>query len=299
METKSIILLGVFTEGSTNIPQAEAFIENGFGVIPVSYRNVIKEYGGIILNNYVIELVKNQQPYMILFSKCNEISPFLISECNKYTKTFYWMMDNIDVAKAIKADEFVKISNYASATSSDVVRWFENYNEKSYHIFEGLDKKAFFYENLEKEYDILFFGSATVKRIELLKNIKNVTIFGNGWPAVFNAKPPIFNSDLRNAINKSKIVLNFVHGNIFSDRIFTCLGCKAFVISEYCKDLECFIKGKHLEWFTSIEELNQIIEKYINNDTAMNKIAEEGQSEVLTKYTWSNTINHILEKVNA
>lgn len=296
MDNKYIMIVGVLdSKGSTNIPMALSFMKRGFNIMPVNYRTIIKNKGMKYFESFLLTIVKEYKPELVLFSKTNGIAPYLLNACNEYSKTYYWFMDNIQVANAIGSRNFARVANYCSATSSEVVDFFRSVNDKATHIIEGYDNTTYFKEENDKLYDVVFFGSPTEKRVELLRQLDNVTIFGKDWPSDMNTKEMVIESDLRKVINQSKIILNFVHGNIFSDRILMTLGCGGFMLSEHCDDLTKFFKlGKHLCSFLTIEECSTAIEHFLKNDEERIEIGRLGMELAQKNYTWNSCIDSIL-----
>ncbi|ATW25390.1 CgeB family protein [Candidatus Formimonas warabiya] len=89
----------------------------------------------------------------------------------------------------------------------------------------------------------------------------------------------------------AKIVLGLqTVGNSLSTlsaRTYEVLCCGAFHLSQYSPALEShFQKGIHLEWSTSPLETLELVEFYLRHDAVRQKIAAQGQKEVLKKHTY-------------
>jgi|GEM_PF-4338369 len=294
MQNKIVVIVGVLDEQqSTNVWQAAAFMRNGWNVIPINYRNFKDGFA----EHYKF-IVERFNPELVLLSKVNGVDPNIFSSV-KTRNVWYWFMDNIKVAEAVNAIEYAKISSHASATSSEVVELFKTVNQSSYNIIEGFEPKIFYKEEAEKDIDVLFFGNATTKRIELLSKIdKKVEVFGVGWPEEFKANNLVFLDDLRKVIARSKIVLNLVHSNIFSDRVVTAMACGSFVLSEYCRDLFTYFDNEeHLVWFTNTDECNKYINEYLVDDDKREQIAQNGMKKVNELYTWDMVIQRIIHLI--
>ena len=294
MQNKTVVIVGVLDEQqSTNVWQAAAFMRNGWNVIPINYRNFKDGFA----EHYKF-IVERFNPELVLLSKVNGVDPNIFSSV-KARNVWYWFMDNIKVAEAVNAIEYAKISSHASATSSEVVELFKTVNQSSYNIIEGFEPKIFYKEEAEKDIDILFFGNATAKRIELLSKIdKKVEVFGVGWPEEFKANNLVFLDDLRKVIARSKIVLNLVHSNIFSDRVVTAMACGSFVLSEYCRDLFTYFDNEeHLVWFTNTDECNKYINEYLVDNNKREQIAQNGMKKVNELYTWDMVIQRIIHLI--
>lgn len=283
----NIILVGVCDKPeSTNVAQAKYFSLLGYNVIPINYRTILqynsKEYFEILLKH----AVTTHEPELVFFSKCNGIDSELIKWCSSRTKTWLWFMDYThNVTDEIK--QRVKYATFASATSTEVVNIFKEINKNTHWIIEGYDPHVMYKEALSKEYETIFIGNATQKRVDQLSYIKNnkrikrdVTIFGSGWPSLFDAQQPVYGHEFRKTVCKAKFALNLVHGNIFSNRVVDSLACGTHVISEICDDILNvfpYEKEDYLSLATSA------LTYKINSETN------------IEKYTWENVLKKLME----
>lgn len=81
-----------------------------------------------------------------------------------------------------------------------------------------------------------------------------------------------------------------------SVRTFEVLGCGAFHLSQYSQALEYYFKkGVHLEWSKSKEETLEIVQFYLKNENAREKIALKGQQEVHAKHTITHRAREALD----
>lgn len=305
--TNKILMVGVLdVPSSTNVFMAKGFEALGYEVDAYNYRTRAKELGNSISmwTDFKYFLAGKQYDLMV-FCKTNTMHPELLDHAKQYGPTWYWFMDPIDTAKACTAHEYAKYATYASATSSEVVTTFEEVNKNSYHIIEGYDPDIYFYEDLEKIYDITFIGNATPKRTKDIFSLsgiignKKIHIFGSGWSnsriLSVNVNPPVCNEEERRVINQSKIVLNLCQDDtIFSDRVLKSLGCGAKVLSQECKDFYFIDRCSNLfvmKEGVGAEFLIDIMDNY-NADP-------KGEVEALKLiYSWKAVCKSIMEKVN-
>ena len=301
-DTKKILIVGVLdVASSTNVFMKKGFEKLGWLVDGYNYRTRMQELGNPQAMWDDFRRFLNGKRYgLIVFCKVNSLHPELITYAGQYGKTWYWFMDHLGAAQEIHADEYVKRADFASATSEEVCNWFRKLNPNTVQIVEGFDQETYFYEGIPKVYDVLFVGNATEKRINELRLIRNgqtLTIFGSGWQQEFGARPPIYNEELRKAICESKIVLNLVHSNIFSDRVVLTAASGGFVLSQACPDLERHFQRKvHLDWFRNAEEAQQLIHYYLEHHKEREKIAKSGMHYVRQKYNWESVCREILQK---
>jgi hypothetical protein len=251
---KKILIVGVLDKPeSTNVAMKKGFEQLGFTVDSYNYRTVLSQVGlQAMWADYGKFIDEHGKDYdLAIFCKTNQLHPNLITFTRKFTKTWYWFMDPMATAKQVYSDTFARAAEYCSATSSQVHERHSLVNNNSHHIIEGYDPDFYYYEDLPKEYDFVFIGNATPKRVRDLqwflmpdhkKPIYDVKVFGAGWPEYFKASAGVYLGDERNVINKAKIVINLCHDEyMFSDRVTKALGCKARVLTQHNKDFRDLI----------------------------------------------------------
>lgn len=243
------------------------------------------------------EKAKNGNYDLILFLKVDTINPLVITEITKKTKTWYYFMDPIDIAKKINAARYAKACTHASATFSDVWGVFLDSNPNSYWITQGVDPNLFFPdERVKKSIDVMFAGTKTRGREDYIHRIRmrgiEVCCYGKGWE-----NPPIYQSDLVNKYRQSRIVLNLCRmGRGFSIRVFQVMGTGAFLLSEYCHDLGHFFdRGKELDWFYDGDELVERVSYYLKNEKEREVLAKQGCLHVHKRNSWKDQIAKIIE----
>ena len=137
---------------------------------------------------------------------------------------------------------------------------------------------------IKKIHDIGFCGNYVNRRdwIDSIPNIKN-DIF-------------VIGDDMVNAINSYKIHFNRNMKDDINYRTFETLGCNTLLLTNQTENLEnLFEIGKHLDVYTSKEDLNEKINHYIKNEDIRNKISEEGYKHVKENHTYFNRVKQIIE----
>ncbi len=312
--TNKILMVGVMdVPSSTNVFMAKGFEQLGYEVDPYNYRTRFKELRTIFNMWKDFELfIKGKNYKLIVFCKTNQLNPQFLEVAKRAGPTWYWFMDPLTTARAVIAAEYAKYATYASATSSEVLELFKEVNKNSFQMIEGYDPDTYFYEDLEKIYDITFIGNATPQRVDdifsLWKKIgyTDIHVFGSGWDAMTGAKPPVFNEEERRVINQSKIVLNLCHSNIFSDRIVKSLGCGAIVLSQYCEDINKefhnIITGGDpslLQLWDTPESAHHLINLYLKDKRGLPVITRNNLAGYMQQnYSWKAVCQSIMEKVN-
>jgi len=161
--------------------------------------------------------------------------------------------------------------------------------------------------------DVLFVGSADLRRILLLEHIAGkVTVFGNRWnrnlPLISNALKQrvqdydIWNETLLQELHRHKIVLNITRSPFYSAetgvnlRIFESLSAGCFLLTDYCDELSSMFEiGKEIEMFRSANELVEKVNYYLDNPEKRIAIAKHGRERFLQKYTWNECARRIAE----
>lgn len=299
---KSIVIVGVLdNKGSTNIPQAVAFLKAGFQVLPVNYRTIIGKYGMHFFDKLLIEVVRTQKPELVLFSKCNGISSELVTECNKYSKTWLWLMDERKTVEAVpEVIQHAKNATYSSCTSAGMVEWFKELGvDPCYHILEGFDYDVLNPVEVYDKYkaDVSFIGTKTTERDMYKKRLEdagyNVKFYGPDYSGGF-----VTGKDFAKVCSSSKFMLSLnTYNNIpnyFSDRLILFTGCGACTLHlDNTKTLNNYFEDrKEVIYFNDIEDLLNIMKT--TDDKKACEIAFKGRERTLRSYTWDHTIHQIL-----
>jgi SAM-dependent methyltransferase len=187
--------------------------------------------------------------------------------------------------------------------------------EKGHHNFRYMPcptaPDIFNYKKCRKRYDLVFIGNNNqAERLLLLKSLAgnfSLKIFGSGWEETgFDYGEPVYGKRFSRICNRAKICLSIVeprYANLeayFSNRLVNTLATRSFCIQTYTPGLEgVFTNHKQLVWYTSHEELFQMIQHYLGNEAERERIAAEGQREVYQKYTYDRSVVRILGDVKA
>jgi len=243
--------------------------------------------------------IKRNQYDLVFLCKINFLPNKIIPKINKYSKTWYFIMDPLSTVLKFNAHKYAALSTWSSATFSSVNTFFKKNSANSFHIIEGYDSNIFKAINgTRKVIDVIFTGAKTSKREKFInvlkKNDISVICYGKGWK-----NKSIYINELANKYRESKIILNFTRGNIgFSDRILYAMGSGSFLLSEYCKDLEKYFERKiHLDWFKSEKELISLINYYLENDVIRKNIAAEGNKYASENFSWEKIMKRIIHIV--
>jgi spore maturation protein CgeB len=293
--------------------------------LPINYFNKIglklkhKEF-----NKQLFESLKqNEIDYLFLISG-GGIDPETLKEMKNI---------NIKVIGYVADDPFnpsphrdqlypVSLQYYDILLVADKI-WMRNIrlitNAKLVLFFGGYDPLIWSYEKLnhkdEFSSDILFTGgsydlnSEGLFRALILNNISklnNVSIWGDkGWKKHSNHLKYISSSykggrldynELNCVLGSCKIYLNMPSPQIqssFQPRVFELGVSKVFQISPYSLELEELF-GDSIVMFKNIENLEELINFYLNNDTKRIEKTEELYLLLKDNYTWANQLKKVL-----
>lgn len=135
-------------------------------------------------------------------------------------------------------------------------------------------------DKVEKTIDILFIGSVTRRRQEILEKLKsrglNITVCEGVYGEEFVSK-----------VNSAKIVIN-IHSSSRLDtetRIFEVLGCGGFIVSEPLSEENPFIPGEHFIE-ANVTDFPNVVNYYLKNEAERVAIASCGHMEALNKHSY-------------
>lgn len=169
--------------------------------------------------------------------------------------------------------------------------------------------------SVEPEIDVLFVGSADLRRIFLLENIvEKVTIYGNRWQRQWPLMSeklqqkvidkPIWGEQLQSKLSASKVVLNITRIPFYgaetgiNHRIFEAMSMGCFVLTDHCDEIaEIFEIGEEIETYRGIDELKQKVDFYLTNDEERERIALRGYQRFIRDYTWQTRAADLLTKM--
>jgi hypothetical protein len=251
---------------------------------------------GFLKNNIETQCIDYRNYRYNLVNKYKEISDFdalLLQRGDWFPKgllkavnrpKFFWASELVsrcrDQDRLLKSGLFNHIFVHTNDCLRSIVRngWVPK--DRISVLLNGFDTDTQYkIENIEKDIDILFIGNITNRRREVLKDLQkdfHITIMRG------------FGTEMTEIVNRSKVVLN-IHADEYLDtetRIFECLGCGAFVISEKLSEENPFIHNKHLVEVNSVVEMKSMIKFYLENEDERNHIASNGYKEAHEKHTY-------------
>ena len=291
-----ILYAAVFTETSTNTPQAQAFeklnhnlikfdVTHELDVIQKQKRveNTLKKFAR---DDHLIETCQNEKPDLLLLSKGNGLDIRVVKECQKICPVAVWYMDpmiNVDEELLQKIDK----ANFIFYTAPTVYKKLKDKNSKSFLIQEGYEPTIHkFYDKIDKVYNVSFLGALKEHRSQYYQ-IYNFDYFSDKY-----------NRDHCKVVNQTRININFTNNHEgTSDRAYKIMGSGGFLLTEPWDDLENDFKPDHdLVIFNNEKEFKEKIEEYLNNWQKRKHIARNGLNTV-QKYTVEEWAKFIIKRV--
>ncbi|MFA5599029.1 MAG: glycosyltransferase [Phenylobacterium sp.] len=161
-------------------------------------------------------------------------------------------------------------------------------------IFQGFEPDIFFnIKPSNKLYDITFIGSiAGINK----RRSRYIAMLKRNNLKVFMSKVNIVQSNT--IYNKSKICLNFVPAECFSNRVIRIMASGGFLLSQYCSDLNAaFENEQDLVLWKTDEELKDNIGRFLKDHKAREKIAASG-NRIIQNFSWANQVQKMLKIVD-
>jgi hypothetical protein len=281
-----VVFVAVFNKSSTNWSQSDGLKKNGVDVIEINYRSVASKIGNQKRDELIIQTCITEKPDVVIFSKCNEVHPRVVDECNKVTKTVLWYMDPINSNFSESLIEKIKKCDYTFCALWESYEKAKTIGGDNVHfLHEGFDHIQNYPVDVEYKYDTSFIGMLRNKRVEYQKAL--------GFPVISNA----YGEQHSVAVGETKINLNFTEGGT-SDRTYKVLASKGFLLTEPWINMEKdFTIGKDLDIFTSVEELKEKIAFYLENEDKRLEISENGFETVknFSRIDWARKLIKIIE----
>jgi spore maturation protein CgeB len=274
---------------STNNSQARGFEAAGHDVYRYSFRDRGAAIGEENRDLELLDIVREQNPDLVVFSKCAEISLDAVKKICQDYNSCYWYMDPIT---SLRDDYLQKASHCSFAVTAipNTLDSFLNVNENSYLVYEGFDHSVDKPCDEKKQLDVTFIGSLHSDRAEMLMNLEpNVSNITGAFGDV-HAK----------VVAASRVNLNVSTSGAASDRVFKVMAAGGFLMSTDWDGREnLFVDGEHIVIYKDKEDLQKKITYYLSNYHEAEKIAQAGLSEV-QKYNrdeWAKNIVKIYGEI--
>jgi hypothetical protein len=210
-----------------------------------------------------------------------------ISESKKLK--IFWSIDSHCVLQQHQhLCQLLKIDILLNSTES-YISSYTAMVKKSYWFPNSYPDDLMYPMNIEKTVDIGFCGNV-LNRGHVIDSLDK-----------YGIKKDIFviGGDMVTAINSYKIHLNCNISNDINYRTFETCGCGTMLLTNYTPGLEkLFDIGKEIVVYTSIEDLDNKVKYYLENEDERNLIAESGYQRVKRDHTYSERAKKLIEIIN-
>jgi len=275
----------------------------------------------------VSRLIEQEQPDMVLVIGFlyRFISPQLITELKQRLGFSLFLFDTDSCNLFAKKRELVyfveqelPIYDHIFSCSKAMAELFQRANKLNASFFPFGANPINLSQTSSHSNDILFAGSADIRRIFLLENLThlNLSVFGVKWsrngtlisPLLQQCiqDQPLWGNELHQQITSSKIVLNITRSTFYGVetginlRIFEALAAGAFLLTDYSDELcQLLTPGKEIETYRNAAELVKKAEYYLSHNKEREAIAQQGHSVFLERFTWRHRAEALLEKMSS
>lgn len=179
------------------------------------------------------------------------------------------------------------------------------------HLPPGTDPEIFYPVEAEKDIDLLYLGHASaVSRNEVIVKLDalfdNLWVGGNWWPQlkIKHHFRGAYKQEFNEWNCRAKIALCLVpdpHAHLemyYPYRLVNTMSTKTFALATYTPRLEeIFTRKVHLDWYTTFEELVELIKYWLSHDKEREEVAQRGYEFVLENLTLKQQAGQILKDV--
>jgi len=302
--------VALLSPGEPNACMSRAMREIGHEVMVMDWQVYKKQHGLEKLRAHIISDVRAFQPDVVFMQiqTGGIIDPATADTLSGLSLTINWTGD---VRENI--DWYIELAPYLGVTlftnMHDVRRLWElglradylqvGYDEQIYNLdinpARGANKIVFMGNNYDKS-KMGFPGTPERKHMVSYMQTRfgsRFSVFGNGWPGkkrtVVEQEAMIYRGSLI-ALNQN----HFHYEKFSSDRLFRAMACGCFMATKYYPGLEEeFELGKHLQAWSTMQELEDIVRYYLANDDERREIALAGAQYVRENCTWHSRFKQL------
>jgi len=253
------------------------------------------------MNARLLDKVRRNRYDLVLLAKAELVDCRLVEEINQHSRTWYYFMDPLAMARSMRAAEYARRATVSSASRKNVAELFERAGGRSLFLTQGVQTEIFNRgPGAAKTADVVFVGRLLPHREAAIRHLRlhgiSVATYG-----LDGDNPPVYLEALRDLYRGAKIALNLNSdpgSTGFSLRVFQVLGSGTMLVSEHCRDLELlFTRGGEMEWFNTPDEALEIVRRYLKEDDARERLARAGCKAVHERFTWRQIMSTICDTV--
>lgn len=310
---KKVLSIGVFDPKLINSASpycgdnvfAKGFEQNDYDVTRYDYRATPYP------NEDILKIAEKEKFDIFWFGKCEKIDPEIIGILKSKNKDSIFCKWAADVR-----DE----PSWNDLAHNQYIDWFFGTFGGEYlkkHLLPSMKgvcslfafTDSDFYKPIEikEEFvsDVLWTGRKgfgdNLLRNEIIESLIKNEMNNNVQMYGLEYQPWLQDPEYLYAINGTKIGIGSNSFNRYlysSDRIGNFMACGIFYLTQYIEGMEkIFKKGQHLDWFTTTDEMNELIEYYLKNEEERKQIAKNGREFILQHFSCKPLIENCLNVI--
>jgi len=173
-------------------------------------------------------------------------------------------------------------------------------------MLPATDPELFYPVDVEKQIDLMYVGHCSDHRNEVIyklsEEFEDLWVGGNWWDTerlnhYFGAA---YKHDFSQWSSRSRIGLCLVPEAhrvemYYPYRLVNTMATGTFALATYTPRLEAvFTRKKHLDWFSSYDELVELIHYYLEHDKEREEIAHQGYEYVINNLTFKQQARRVV-----
>jgi hypothetical protein len=272
----------------------------------------LKSYLGDRMATVLVDgLMRWTKPDLLFFHGRDISLPLLIKAKHRMPVVMYF--DDCMRGSRRSLDVIVeqgRVADIMYLTNRGEVAEYRRHGVNARFITGGCDPRA--HRRVEKpephfRSDAAFIGKPnTPERVECMRTLAqkfDLKLWGSGWErhGLNAAGRDVYAAEYRKICAGAKIMLGW---NIdptvelyFSNRTWYTLGCGGFLLTAYSPGMEAlFGRGRHLDWFETIDECSEKIDYYLRHEAQRQKIARAGYQLAHEKYSYDKMVEMIVNE---
>jgi len=261
----------------------KAFISLGYEVLCTDYR---------VMDRYE---VSNRIKYItdvdfLLCIKGERVNPEDVFLCR--VPKVLWLQDSVEANQEAnfviqtKAPLFDLVYSFNKAE----IPFYKQFNKNTHYLPLAADKDIHKYIDIEKRIDVGFVGNLNTNRINMINYLLD-----KGIPIQYSYT----HTDYVKTVNNTKINLNIgITNSGYQMRVFEILCMQGLLLTNVIKDENLFEDKEQMVYYNDFNHLCELIYYYMGKPKEMERIAEDGQKEVLEKHQYIHRVRTIIDKVN-
>jgi hypothetical protein len=299
----------------------KAYGRLGFELETFDYRSKATQVGAAAMNAALVDLAAWWKPDIIHLGKCETVTGATVRELKEVAGALIFQVyGDYRPAPQDWVVEIGREADWLLMSNASRALW-EKYRQagvRNVGFWQmGTDPETFRPRAVQQTWDVVFTANKPPAKLLFLQpRVRAVQavidagfdlhLFGDGWHdyadfANVTVHPFVRFDDFAEAVCRGRIVLGHspeVEYYASWPRMFNTMACGAFLLARYFPRMEeAFINWEHLVWFHTDAELVRNIGYYLENETERRRIAANGRTLAVNRFTWERCIEDALEQM--